>query len=80
MPTIEFLPADKRVEATHGTPLVTVARQAGVEIDLPCGGDGSCGRCVVRTKGGGVETASLEDPIGGGRIGVCPGVPDADPG
>jgi len=59
MPTIKFLPADKRVEAAHGTPLVTVARQAGVEIDLPCGGDGSCGRCVVRTKGGGVETASL---------------------
>jgi len=59
MPTIEFLPADKRVEAAHGTPLVTVARQAGIEIDLPCGGDGSCGRCVVRAKGGGVETASL---------------------
>jgi uncharacterized 2Fe-2S/4Fe-4S cluster protein (DUF4445 family) len=59
MPTIEFLPADKRVEAAHGTPLVTVARQAGVEIDLPCGGDGSCGRCVVRATGGEVETASL---------------------
>ncbi len=59
MPTIEFLPAGKSVEASSGTPLVAAARQAGVEIDLPCGGDGSCGRCIVRVSGGEVDTASL---------------------
>ena len=59
MPTIEFLPAHKSIETSSGTPLVTVARQAGVEIDLPCGGDGSCGRCIVRASGGEVETESL---------------------
>lgn len=59
MPIIEFLPARKSVDASSGTPLVTAARQAGVEIDLPCGGDGSCGRCIVRATGGEVDTASL---------------------
>ncbi len=59
MPTIEFLPAHKSVEAPSDTPLVTVARQASVEIELPCGGDGSCGRCIVRVTGGEVETESL---------------------
>ncbi len=59
MPTIDFLPAHKSIEASSGTPLVTVARQAGVEIELPCGGDGSCGRCIVRASGGEVESESL---------------------
>jgi len=56
MPTVEFLPARASLEAQPGSPLVAVARRAGIELELPCGGDGSCGRCVVRTSGGGVDT------------------------
>ncbi len=59
MPTIEFLPSGTTLEAPRGTPLVSAARRAGVDLELPCGGDGSCGRCIVRTSGGRVETESL---------------------
>jgi uncharacterized 2Fe-2S/4Fe-4S cluster protein (DUF4445 family) len=59
VPTVEFLPAHTTLEAPDGTPLVKVAQQAGVDIELPCGGDGSCGRCIVRATGGEVETESL---------------------
>jgi len=59
MPIVEFLPARATVEAPPGTPLVSAARRAGVDLELPCGGDGSCGRCIVRTTGGEVETESL---------------------
>lgn len=59
MPTVEFLPGHVTVEASPGTPLVSAARRAGVDLDLPCGGDGSCGRCIVHTSGGEVETESL---------------------
>ena len=59
MPTVEFLPDHISFEAPPGTPLVKVAQQAGVDIELPCGGDGSCGRCIVRATGGEVETESL---------------------
>ncbi len=59
MPNVEFLPDHTTYEAPTGTPLVKVAQQAGVDIELPCGGDGSCGRCIVRTTGGEVETESL---------------------
>lgn len=58
MPTIEFLPAHTEVEAPPGTPLVAAARTAGIDLELPCGGDGSCGRCIVRTTGGEVLTES----------------------
>jgi uncharacterized 2Fe-2S/4Fe-4S cluster protein (DUF4445 family) len=59
MPTVEFLPTHVTVEASPGTPLVSAARRAGVDLELPCGGDGSCGRCIVRTSGGEVETESV---------------------
>jgi uncharacterized 2Fe-2S/4Fe-4S cluster protein (DUF4445 family) len=58
MPTVEFLPGRATVEAAPGTPLVSAARAAGVDLELPCGGDGSCGRCIVRTTGGEVRTES----------------------
>ncbi len=58
MATIEFLPAHATVEAPPGTPLVAAARTAGLDLELPCGGDGSCGRCIVRTTGGEVRTES----------------------
>jgi uncharacterized 2Fe-2S/4Fe-4S cluster protein (DUF4445 family) len=55
MPRIELLPAAAVVEVVSGTLLLEAARAAGVEIELPCGGQGSCGRCLVRTSGGEVD-------------------------
>jgi uncharacterized 2Fe-2S/4Fe-4S cluster protein (DUF4445 family) len=35
------------------------ARQAGVEIESPCGGEGTCGKCIVRITSGEVDSRSL---------------------
>ena len=45
---IRFEPAGKTVEADEGENLVEVAARAGIVLDNPCGGHGSCGKCVVR--------------------------------
>jgi uncharacterized 2Fe-2S/4Fe-4S cluster protein (DUF4445 family) len=42
-----------------GTLLVEVARQAGIEIQQPCGGQGRCGRCAVRVESGQVRRRSV---------------------
>ena len=41
-----------------GTLLADAARQAGIEIGQPCGGQGRCGRCAVQVKGGNVRRRS----------------------
>ncbi|MDY0871841.1 ASKHA domain-containing protein [Dongia rigui] len=42
-----FMPSGKRGRFTKGTPILTAARQLGVDIDSVCGGRGICGRCQV---------------------------------
>ena len=41
-----------------GTLLTEAARQAGVDITQPCGGQGRCGRCAVLVKNGGIRRRS----------------------
>lgn len=41
-----------------GALLSEAARQAGVEIGQPCGGQGRCGRCAVRVSSGSVRRRS----------------------
>jgi uncharacterized 2Fe-2S/4Fe-4S cluster protein (DUF4445 family) len=41
-----------------GTLLSDAARQAGVEIGQPCGGQGRCGRCAVQVTAGNVRLRS----------------------
>lgn len=59
MPKVTFKPAKKTIEAAPGAELLDVARQAGVEIDSPCGGKGTCGKCLVRILSGKVASDSL---------------------
>jgi uncharacterized 2Fe-2S/4Fe-4S cluster protein (DUF4445 family) len=48
MPWVEFLPAARRVEVPAGTPVHEAAIRAGIEgLELPCGGQGTCGLCLV---------------------------------
>ncbi|MGE5343788.1 MAG: ASKHA domain-containing protein [Candidatus Omnitrophota bacterium] len=56
MPMITFEPSGKSIEIKHHTYLLDTARQAGIEIDSPCGGKGTCGKCTVRIRSGNVET------------------------
>ncbi len=48
--TFDSMPEGVRVPT--GTLLSEVARMAGIDIMQPCGGQGRCGRCVVKIESG----------------------------
>src|SRR3954468_10596391 len=49
---IFFTPSGKRGRFGLGTPVLTAARQLGVDIDSVCGGRAICGRCQVNVGEG----------------------------
>ena len=42
-----FTPSGKRGRFAKGTPVLTAARQLGVDLDSVCGGRGICSKCQV---------------------------------
>ena len=44
---IVFTPSGRQGRVPRGTPVLTAARQLGVDIDSVCGGRAMCGRCQV---------------------------------
>lgn len=67
---VRFLPVDRTVEASPGTLLSDAAQEIGVEIQMPCGGQGRCGRCAVIVEQGDVRRLSTgrlsrEDVVAG---------------
>ncbi len=75
MPIIEFIPSGKTIDVTPGTQLLDAARQAGVEIVSPCGGKGTCGKCIVKIVSGEVDSDSLgmlpQDSVAEGHVLAC---------
>ncbi len=59
MPQVVFQPSGRAADVPSGTELLEAARAAGVDIESPCGGKGSCGRCIVRIRSGEVDSDSL---------------------
>lgn len=59
MPNVLFQPSGKSVEVQTGTELLEAAKKADVKIDSPCGGKGTCGKCIVRIIEGKVDSDSL---------------------
>ncbi len=56
MPVVRFLPDDRSVDVPAGTLIHDAAIKAGLlSLELPCGGQGTCGLCVV-------EVASAQQP------------------
>jgi uncharacterized 2Fe-2S/4Fe-4S cluster protein (DUF4445 family) len=67
--SVIFEPSGRTVKVATGTPLAYAASKAGFAINAPCGGTGTCGKCVVRLRSGNclptpVEVKVLEE----GRI------------
>ena len=58
MPSVEFLPLGKKVLVPPQTELLDAARQAGIEMESPCGGKGTCGKCIVRVLSGELDSDS----------------------
>jgi len=59
MPLIAFRPSGKTAEVLPGTELLDAARKANVAIDSPCGGKGTCGKCLIKIISGEVEPENL---------------------
>jgi uncharacterized 2Fe-2S/4Fe-4S cluster protein (DUF4445 family) len=49
---VTFLPFDISVNVPYGTKLADAVQKAHLPLSFPCGGEGTCGDCIVRiTKG-----------------------------
>jgi len=46
-PLVVFTPSGKRGHFAKGTPILTAARQLGVDLDSVCGGRGICSKCQI---------------------------------
>ena len=46
-PLVIFTPSGKRGRFVAGTPVLTAARQLGVDLDSVCGGRGICSKCQI---------------------------------
>jgi uncharacterized 2Fe-2S/4Fe-4S cluster protein (DUF4445 family) len=55
---VAFEPSGKSVEVEIGTVLLDAASKADLEIPIPCGGQGRCGRCKVLVEHGAVDQPS----------------------
>lgn len=66
---IRFEPSGRTVSVPLGTTLLEAARAAGIEIDAPCGGTGTCGSCQVRATGAlSAATRSERELLGGAGV------------
>ena len=57
--SVRFDSGTEPVTVRAGTLLVEAARQMGVDIQQPCGGQGRCGRCAVMVSSGQVRRRSV---------------------
>ena len=57
---ITFQPRDKTVYVLRGTKLVEAAADADMVLDVPCGGEGICGKCRVVVEGQVTEPTPAE--------------------
>lgn len=52
MPKVVFNPGGIEIAVPAGSLIQEAARKAGIEIGMPCGGQGRCGRCAVIVESG----------------------------
>lgn len=55
MPLVTFNPGGISVEVPTHSPLLDAAKKAGISVETPCGGNGVCGKCLVRIESGEVD-------------------------
>lgn len=48
MPEVYFQQQEQRVVVPSGTTILAAARRAGIIVESPCDGIGTCGKCMVR--------------------------------
>ena len=58
---IDFEPIGRKGKFPEGTTLLENARALGIALLAPCGGQGKCGRCIVKVAQGEVSPPTLTD-------------------
>ena len=52
MRTVTFLPGYRKTDIAEGSTILDAAQRAGLNINVVCGGQGKCGKCVVYVQSG----------------------------
>jgi uncharacterized 2Fe-2S/4Fe-4S cluster protein (DUF4445 family) len=55
MRTVTFLPSYRKIDVDGGTTILDAAQRAGLNMNVICGGQGKCGKCVVFIQSGKTE-------------------------
>ena len=55
MRTVTFLPSYRKIDVARGSTILDAAQKAGLNINVVCGGQGKCGKCVVYLQSGKTE-------------------------
>ncbi|HEX3000938.1 MAG TPA: ASKHA domain-containing protein [Methanoregula sp.] len=55
MRTVTFLPSYRKIDVPRGTTVLDAAQRAGLSMNVVCGGQGKCGKCVVFIQSGRAE-------------------------
>lgn len=63
MVQVDFEPVGRRVTCREGMSILEAAQEAGVILTAVCGGEGSCGRCIVHTIEGEVTGRSASEEL-----------------
>jgi len=63
MHQVIFEPDGTRAKVANGTTIAEAARAAGIELNMPCGGNGTCGNCRVEIAHGSAEPNDNECEI-----------------
>ena len=51
MAWVKFVREDVEIEVEEGVAVLEAEIQAGLAPDVPCGGQGTCGKCLVKVDG-----------------------------
>jgi len=52
MRTVTFIPGYRKIEVEQGSTILDAAQRAGLNINVVCGGQGKCGKCIVYVQSG----------------------------
>lgn len=65
---VTFEPGMIEVEIPAGSKIVSAIEKAGIPFELPCGGKGICGKCLVKVLQGASEPTETEKKLLGGKV------------
>lgn len=52
MPTVTFLPSYRKIDVERGCTVLDAAQRTGLSVNVVCGGQGKCGKCVIFVQSG----------------------------